>query len=507
MKETRKNHHTLISQALVFCVIFLAFLGCESTVKTPPSLTDIAAQKPVMRDLDAIRAEGVLRLITRNNSNSYFLLRGAQFGFEYDLAKRFAEKLDLKLEVVTPQSWGEMIASLNAGHGDIIGANFEQVSERQKLVAFISPWREEDLVLVTHQANGVVSDPMQLAGMKIFLRQQSPAEWALDHWRRMFKGSFQVEYIADDLEVDGILQGIAAGRYEATVVPRHTAELEKTHTKHLAIGASISKRVPIGWAVRRNSRALKKELDLFVEKTRPNKFFRIINRKYFGDSKRLARQRRQETYTLVSGALSPHDVLIKMLSNRYDFDWRLIGAVMFQESRFDPTLESWAGAKGLMQLMPNTAKTLRMDCYSSNYNNIHCGVKLLSDLRKLFAYIDDSERMNFVLAAYNAGLGHVRDAQHLAIDTGHNPLVWDGHVENMIGRLAVRRYYRTTKHGYCNGPQVISYVRSIRTLFKSYSQILPSDKTDPPLEGKLKSTLAKQDSDGEPALEPSLKSE
>lgn len=461
-----------------FFVSLLLLFACNFSEKPLPVTESAPAKQKVVRDLEDIKKEGVLRLITRNNSNSYFIFQGGQFGYEYELARMYAESIDVKLEVITPTNWDEMIPYLNEGKGDIIGANFKITHDRLKKVDFAEPWYKEDLVIVSHKKSGEMDDPVQLAGHVVYIRRGSPAMDALDHWKKMLKNNFRIEYVAENMEEEDILRNVGSGRFECTVTGRRIAELEKTHTRNLEIGAVVSMHVPVAWAVRQNSHNLLKSLNEFVSKNRRSKEANIIRKKYFGDKYRLIRQRQNQSFTLESGKLSPYDKTIKKLAKEYNFDWRLIAAVIYQESRFNPDSESWAGAKGLMQLMPNTAKMLRMKCFQNNYANIHCGVRMLSKLMNLFENVPEEDRIYFVLAAYNAGIGHVRDAQHLAIDTGHNPVEWKGQVEKMTKRLSIRRYYNQTKHGYANGPSILAYVNGIMDSYKTYCQILPSNETE-----------------------------
>jgi membrane-bound lytic murein transglycosylase F len=467
-RRMRRTYHLAVAMALACCLVGCISGGTDETPVEPALIPQIAE-----RDLDDIKQEGVLRLITRNNSTCYFFLRGEQFGYEYELARRFAESIGVKLEIVTPASWDEMIPFLNQGRGDIIGANFIATLDRRRQVAVSVPWRKEDLVVVSSKKDGIIADPMLLAGRTIYLRRNSAAVDALDHWRRMLKDTFKIEYLPEDMEEEDILRKVGKGEYDITVVSRHIAELERTHTDNLMVGVEISHQLPITWAVRNNAPKLQEAIDQFIGQFTPTSLYRYIEKKYFEDPNRLRIQRQQTTFTLESGKLSPWDDVIKQYARQYDYDWRFIAAVIYHESHFDPNVESWAGAKGLMQLMPDTANMLRMDCFASDRANIHCGVKFLARLRRSFKHVPEEDRMEFVLAAYNAGLGHVRDAQHLAIDTAHNPLVWNGHIDKMLRRLTHRRYFRKVKHGYTNGPVVISYANDVMSLYRTYSQLLP----------------------------------
>lgn len=459
----------------MWLLLALAVSLCACTPASQPEQTgELPEPEPIRveRDLDDILEEGILRFITRNNSTCYFLLRGGQFGYEYELARQFAETLGVKLEIVTPASWDEMVPFLDQGRGDIIGANFIATHQRRKEVDVSVPWRREDMVVVSHRTSAPIENPTSLTGRTLHLRRNSAAVEALEHWPDSLRERLKLEFLPEDMEEEDILRRVGAREFDATIVSRHIAELEQTHTDDLRIGVEISHQLPITWAVRKNSPRLRAAVNSFIGEYSPTPEHRFLERKYFRDPNRLRIQRQQTTFTLESGRLSPWDEPIKEYARRYDFDWRFIAAVIYHESQFDPNAVSWAGARGLMQLMPDTAKGLGLDCFASDHHNIHCGVKLLAKMRRAFKHVPEDQRLEFVLAAYNAGLGHARDAQHLAIDSGHNPLVWDGHVEKMFRRLGQRKYFRTVKHGYANGPVVVSYVTDVMSLYRTYSQVL-----------------------------------
>lgn len=167
--------------------------------------------------------------------------------------------------------------------------------------------------------------------------------------------------------------------------------------------------------------------------------------------------------------ISPYDGLIKHYSEKHSFDWPLIAAQIFQESRFNPKARSHAGAQGLMQLMPRTAKQLGIERGLSNPEvSIETGVRYMAWLKKRFAYLPAKEQKWFILGAYNAGLGHVRDAQKLAKRLGLRSDRWFGHVEKALLLLSQPRYARSARYGWVRGREPVHYVRSIRRYYRQY---------------------------------------
>jgi len=147
-------------------------------------------------------------------------------------------------------------------------------------------------------------------------------------------------------------------------------------------------------------------------------------------------------------------------------------AQMYQESRFNPDARSWAGAVGLMQVLPRTAKSIGFHDVRTPDDGIHAGVKYLDWVRDRFdPELPVEDRMWFTLAAYNAGHGHVRDARRLARKLGLNPNRWFGNVEKAILLLSKRKYARQARHGYCRGAEPVKYVHEIKRRYEAYLQV------------------------------------
>lgn len=175
------------------------------------------------------------------------------------------------------------------------------------------------------------------------------------------------------------------------------------------------------------------------------------------------------------GIISDYDGLFKRYSRSLSWDWRLLAAQAYQESGFDPTATSWVGAQGLMQFMPGTARELGMDVnrLTDPETSISGAVRYLRMLGQKFQDVTNpNERIKFMLAAYNCGTLHVKDAQALAQKYGKNPLLWTGNVEEYILHLQEPKYYRDTsvKNGYCRGSETYNYVRQIMERYSVYRQ-------------------------------------
>ncbi|HHJ12112.1 MAG TPA: lytic transglycosylase F, partial [Chromatiales bacterium] len=214
--------------------------------------------------------------------------------------------------------------------------------------------------------------------------------------------------------------------------------------------------------------------------------YNILRKRYFDHARGL---KAREEIRVQPGMrhFTPWDDLVYRYARQYGFDWRLILAQMYQESRFDPKRVSWAGARGLMQVTPRTARAHGFDPeqLADPEVGIHAGVAYLDWLRDRFPEtLDVRDRLWFALASYNAGLGHVRDARRLARQLGLNPDRWFGHVEQAMLKLSRKQYYRKAKHGFVRGREPVRYVRDIRDRYRAYvalSKDWPPPDATPPL--------------------------
>jgi membrane-bound lytic murein transglycosylase F len=181
-------------------------------------------------------------------------------------------------------------------------------------------------------------------------------------------------------------------------------------------------------------------------------------------------------FSLTSGRISQYDELIKKYSGLIGWDWRLLASVIYQESGFDPTAQSWAGAYGLMQLMPNTARRFGVDRNSPPDQHIRAGVEFIKWLDDRFRekIPDQQERIKFILASYNIGYGHIEDAMNLAEKYGKDPHVWDNSVDEFLMMKSNQKYYMdpVVKYGYCRGIETYNFVSEVLERYADYKNIL-----------------------------------
>ena len=428
------------------------------------------------QDMPAIRESGRLRMLTVNGPASYFLWRGELMGFDYELLNFFAETQSLELEVVVAPDSSRLTDWLQQGRGDVVAASVTVTPERKAMgLAFSRPYLKVQETFVSAPGSTPINALEDLEGRTLVV---NPVTHYYQSLKRLQSArSFTLQREA--LSTEEILTGIGNGRFGNTLADSHLIDIEIAFRDSLEKGMALGDESSLAWVVRPDQPELLAALDGFLEKNYRNLRYNVIRRKYFSNEKRMQQLRADR---LSDGKLSPWDSLVQKVAAEQDFDWRLVVAQIYQESQFNPHAHSFAGARGLLQVLPRTAKELGIDPkkLAEPETGIRAGVEYLAWTRDRFPnslILDD--RLWFALAAYNAGVGHVRDARSLARRKGWNANQWFGSVEKAMLLLSKPTYWRKARHGFVRGTEPVRYVREIRRRYQAYIDYLALEKSEP----------------------------
>jgi membrane-bound lytic murein transglycosylase F len=422
-------------------------------------------------DFDQIRKRRALRVLLRNNAASYFLYRGELMGFEYELAREFARYHNLRLEVVVPSSHREISTSLLEGKVDMAMGYLEpSESQRQLGIEYSRPYHYTRRHIVVHK-DDPASQISDLDQRTIVVRRDS------SYWDSLSKlqqqgANFNLRATKDNVETEQLIQQVASGRYQVTMADEHILDIELARSVAVKSAFTVVDEIPHTIAVRARNTALRAALDAFITRIYKSEYYNVLYQKYFKSRRSVAKFARGRVIDSLKGKISPYDNLVQKYADEYGFDWRLIAAQMFQESRFNPKARSLSGARGLMQLMPRTARSLGIRNIEKPANSILAGIRYMDWLRDRFSdELPVSERLWFSLAAYNAGVGHVHDARRLAKSIGRDPNRWFAHTENAMLLLAQKKYASKARYGFVNGEEPVNYVRDIKQRFEAYVEL------------------------------------
>lgn len=423
-------------------------------------------------DLDEIKRRGVLRVITRNNSTSYFLYRGVEAGFHYELAKLFADELGVRVEMVVPRASRDMVPWLLEGRGDIIIGGLATDAPRTTRVKMTRPYLHTSLVVVTRK--GRVPEIKSLDDLSLatlLVRPSSSAMKRLRQLSRKLGRGFHIRAAVETLETEDVLDLVAAGEVDAAVLERRIVDVELLHRDDVVIALELpTEPVVAGFAVHPESEQLLRAADDFLRRHYRGTLFNILYRRYHQSARRAAAVRDEELRADRSGRLTPWDDVFRDAAKLPGIDWRLLVAQAYQESRLDPKAVSPFGAQGLMQLMPGTAKEVGVTDPFDPKQSIYGGARYMAKLMRRYDEpgVELKDRVRFALAAYNVGPGHLDDARRLAEESGLDRNRWFGNVEKALLLLSKPRYFRRARYGYCRGEEPVRYVSQIQARYDAY---------------------------------------
>lgn len=467
----------------------LTLISCETKEKKERNTLEVNVTEPVQHDFSAIREQGIIRMITRYSSNTYFLHQGIEWGFEYELVRKFAKKHDLDLEVVIVGIDENPYDLLNSGKGDLIAANYTITPERQQFVDFTQPYNLVDQVLV-YTAD--MSNPPQsvedfaMTGMPVTIRSNSSYYHHIqDLWEKDI--NLPVNLVSNDKDTESLLFDVSQGKYRATVADDNIYQAATKYMDGLVKGPTIAEQDTIAWAVRKNAPKLKKKLNNFLddhfqlranaEEPKRSLFLDILRKRYFEGGRQLAGYYSPSPDMEGTGSLSPYDDLIKSVADSAGLDWLLMTSIVAQETKFNPQSTSWAGAVGLMQILPQYSEVPDSTLLYDEKINLQEGARIIKNHLDHYSYMDSTNQWSFALAAYNVGQGHLADARRLAIDQNKNPNEWEN-VSDALLKLMHRTYYQNARHGFCRGVETVQYVREIKNRYEIYKNILAVRKHD-----------------------------
>jgi membrane-bound lytic murein transglycosylase F len=476
---------TFIKKTVPVLIFLLTAVSCSGDTDSTTGQSQehlLTTIEPIERDFEDIKNSGVLRMITYYSSNTYFLNQGIEVGFEYELLREFARENDLGLEVVIVGSEENPFDLLNKGVGDVIAANYAITPERKRVANFTRPYNIVDQMVVysTRQRNRPQTiEELSGSGIPISVRKNSSYHFRL--LELIDEGyDLKIELIEDGLETEAALVQVANGNFKATVADDNMFHAANRYMDGLFSGPTIAEADTIAWALRTNTPELESRMNRFLYKhfrisedrdqPRRSTFLNVLRRKYFEQSRQMAEYYNPEWQYQSIGIISPYDDLVKQVADSLDLDWLLLTAMIAQESSFNPNSKSWAGAVGLMQVMPQFVDTEYEALYDP-VTNIQVGASIIKDHLEHYSYLDSTNQWAFALATYNVGQGHMADARRLAIDRNKNPNEWE-YVSESLLMLMQRRYYQNARHGFARGIEPVKYVEEIKNRYRTYQAIL-----------------------------------
>lgn len=430
--------------------------------------------------LDSHNLPDTLVIATLYSPSSYFIYRDEPMGFDYDLIHRFTEAKGLELKIEVAPSVHRAIEMLDSGRVDLIAYEIPEIAEYKDRLVPCGPRSETHQVLVQPKIEGKaqITDVTDLPGHKVAVEDGTKYLYRLENLDDELGGGIIINAIdADTIDAEALIEMVADREIPLTIVDNNIAQVNATYFPTLDISVDVSFPQASAWAVSEKHAWLGDSIDAWLNTDESRAANAELHKRYFEQAK--------APYVAMSldlsdGTISKYDNWFKKYASSIGWDWRLLASQSFQESRFDPKAKSWAGARGLMQLMPRTAKAYNLPVkkMTDPELSIATSVKMLDDLDKMLMkkVPDDRERLKFILACYNGGIGHVTDAMALAEKYGMDPTKWDGNVERAVLMKSNPEYYNdpVVKYGYMRGRETAGYVDKIMKYYDRFKREIPA---------------------------------
>lgn len=421
------------------------------------------------QDLTGMKKAKRIRVLTTLTFANYFVYKGQEYGYEYSNMEEFKKFLNENIKkrsqhvefYYIPVPYDLLMPALINGYGDIVAANMTITAGRSQEVDFSEPYlgglKE---VLISNKNIKGIDKENDLSGKRIYIREGSSYQLSLEKLNERLKTKkmppAEITLLPGLINTGEILQMVSTGIVQMTVADSHIASIAAQLLPDLIVHDNIifNDNVRFGWMVRKKNPELKAALNQFVKTVKKGTLLgNMFYKRYFKENPWVREYIEKEDLD----KLSKYSSLFQKYADKYGFDWILIAALAFQESRFDPDVRSRQGAVGLMQVLPSTGKYLKIPDVTSPENNVHAGVKYLHHLMETYfpsRGLTDDNRMRLALASYNAGPTNIKRSRQTTEEMGYDPNKWFGNTE-----LGVLRQV---------GPEPVQYVRNINKYYISF---------------------------------------
>lgn len=426
--------------------------------------------------LEQIKRRDTLRVVTVSNPVNYFIYKGTPMGFHYELSKAYAEALGVEFDIKVATDYKTAIDLLNEKKCDLLAMNMKTVANNPDM-AFSVPFFISNPVLVQNKNSEkqYVKDWLEVDSLEVAVLLNSPLSQVLENIKEDLGLHIKMlDY--KGISAEKMINMVAEDSIPATLADKAIARVAKTYYPQLDISIDAGLSHNVSWAVGRKSSQFLNHINGWLSGFKKTKKYKTLYTKYFLNHKSIKNNKTEFVASLFQ--LSPFDEIIKKEAKVLGWDWKLLASMIYVESRFREDKVSWAGAFGLMQLMPITARHYGINKTATTEEQIAVGRKLLQFLRTELkqSMKDTTDLQKFLFASYNAGLGHIQDARRLAQEKSINADNWEETIP-LILQMNNEDYYNdpVVKHGYFRGQEPVEYVERISDVYRSYKILVPEE--------------------------------
>jgi membrane-bound lytic murein transglycosylase F len=437
----------LVSLSLLIVLIFI------SSCSIPPPL------------VERIKASGELRVVTRNSGTTLYEGSEGLTGFEYDLVQLFAKDLGVKVHFIIPQSFDDLLPAVVRGDAHVAAAGLTVTPERESEIRFGPSYQEISQQVIYRGGSKRPRKIEDLLGRDLHVLSGSSHEEELLRLKKKYPVLTWVSH--NDLESAELLQMVENKEIEFTIADSNEFAVSRRFMPHIKVGFDLTKPQPLAWAMAHAEDAsLYNAMETFFTRIREDGTLAQLIERYYGHIGRLNFVELRTFVKHFENRLPKYHGFFKEAERLTGIDWRLLAAIGYQESHWNPKAKSPTGVRGIMMLTLATAEHMKIESRLDPEQSIIGGAKYLRFIEnRLPENIPEPDRLWLTLAGYNVGFGHLDDARKLTKELGDDPNKW-AEVKQHMPKLSLKKWYKDLKRGYARGNEAVNYVDNIRAYFE-----------------------------------------
>lgn len=414
--------------------------------------------------LDQIHERGELRVLTLYGPTTYYMKGNELAGIEYELAQRFAEYLNVKLNIIVVNNLSDTFQRLKQGDADMAAAALSITPHRKKHLHFGPVYQEITQQLVYRNGNKIPQNITDLSNGQLEVVAKSSHVEQLNAYKEDIPELTWTEN--KELDNSGLLELVELEMIDYTIVDSNELIANQTLFPELRVAFDVSEPQSLAWAVPLSEDgSLSDQMDSFFEQIEESGELDRLIEKYYGHIRRFDYIDTRTYYRRIQTLLPKYEKLFKEAGEKFGFDWRLLAAISYQESHWDPQAVSSTGVRGLMMLTHAAAQEMGIDNREDPAQSIDAGAGYLASMAaRLPARINEPDKTWIALAAYNLGLGHIEDIRVLTESNGKSPDIWPD-IKEFLPLLTKKKWYSQTRYGYAAGGAPVRYVENVRRYY------------------------------------------
>jgi len=413
--------------------------------------------------LQSIIASGELVVITRASPTTYFETPEGPAGFEYDLIKGFADSIGVNPRFIVADRFSDIMPRFLKGEGDIAAAGITITDSRAELVQFSPPYQKINQQVVYRLGSPRPTNVQDLVGHQIEVQSGTSYAERLIALQREVP---ELKWGEVDRETEDLLQTVWQGLLEITIADSNIVAISRQYFPELQVAFSFPDSQSLAWAFPKSQdHSLQNAATKFFENFHESGELAQLLDRYYGSASRSNFINLSVYKVRLRGVLPNYQTYFEKAGSEYGLDWRLLAAISYQESFWDPKAVSPTGVRGLMMLTEETASQMGVKDRLNPEQSINGGARYLKSLiGRIPPEVSDPDRLWMALAAYNVGINHLEDARILTQKQGRDPNKWND-LKNYLPWLADKAWYSKTKYGFARGTEPVLFVNRVRTYF------------------------------------------